>query len=277
VGGETVKVDEGRSVLEQFRLDGRVAIVTGGASSLGRSLAQGLAEAGATVIIASRELKRCEEVAQQLEAAGAQAIGLPLDLTDSTSIDQLVQTVTTSFGRVDILVNNAISRYPGHVDDFPESSWEASLRVDATGFFAITQRCVREMVRSRRGVIVSIASALGERSAVPDLYPDGLASLRPSFFYAKAGVINYTRFIAVAYGPKGIRANCLSPGYNLPTRDYQAVGGKPLDPELLSRRVPMGRLGHLNEYKGAAVFLASDASSFLTGHNLVVDGGYSAW
>ena len=270
-------MDEGRNVLEQFGLDGRTAIVTGGASSLGRSLARGLAEAGATVVVASRDVERCEAFAHELEGGGASAVGLHLDLTDSASIDELVRMVVKRLGRIDVLVNNAISRYPGHVDDFADEKWEASMRVDATGFFAITQRCVREMVRSRTGTIINIASGLGERSAVPDLYPDGLASLRPSFFFVKAGVINYTRFLAVAYASRGIRANCLSPGYNLPTPDYQPVGGKPLDLELLASRVPMGRLGHLDEYKAAAVFLASDASSYLTGHNLVVDGGYSAW
>lgn len=265
------------SVLDQFRLDGRVALVTGGAGSLGRCLATGLAEAGAIVVVASRDRTACETFAEQLRRQGATAVGLPLDLTDGGSVDALVTDVMCRFGSLDILVNNAISRFPGHVDDFSPASWEASLRVDATGFFAVTQRCLREMANAGRGAIVNVASVLGERSAVPALYPQGLTSLRPSFFFVKAGVINFTRFLAVAYASSGIRVNCLSPGYNRPPADYEPVGGKVVDQSLLATRVPMGRLGSLDEYKGAVVFLASDASSYVTGHNLVVDGGYSTW
>lgn len=273
----TAQLDAGRNVLDQFGLDGRVAIVTGGASSLGQCLARGLTEAGASVVLASRDVDSCASFAAILEAGEATAIGLPLDLADSASIDALVSEVVRRFGRLDILINNAVSRYPGHVDDYPEASWEAALRVDATGFFSVTQRCLLEMVAGGAGAIINIASALGVRSAVPDLYPDGLASLRPALFFVKAGMINYTRFLAVAYGSRGIRVNCLSPGYNVPPPTYEPVGGVALDQDLLASRVPMGRLGSLDEYKAAAVFLASDASSYLTGHNLVVDGGYSAW
>lgn len=264
-------------VLEQFRLDGRVAIVTGGASSLGLHLAEALAEAGAVVVVASRDIERCVAAANELERGGGTAIGGRLDLTDVMSIDELVRDVVRRFGRLDILVNNAVARYPGHVDALSAADWDAALRVDATGLFAVTQRCVREMLAGGHGAIVNIASALGERSAVPDLYPNGLASMRPAFFFAKAGMINYTRFLAVAYGTRGIRANCLSPGYNLPSATYEPVGGTPLDADRLASRIPMRRLGNLDECKAALVFLASDASSYVTGHNLVVDGGYSAW
>lgn len=266
-----------RPVLDQFRLDGRVAIVTGGASSLGQSLARGLAEAGASIVIASRNLENCRLFAAQLEADGARAVGLELDLADEQSIDALAREVLERFGRVDILVNNAISRFPGHVEGFSAAEWEAAMQVDATGFFLITQRFLREMVRACSGSIINIASALGERSAVPELYPAGLDSLRPTFFFVKAGVINFTRFLAVAYAAHGIRVNCVSPGYNTNPPWYTSPGGIAIDPSLFAKRVPMQRLGHLDEYKGAVVFLASDAASYVTGQNLVVDGGYSAW
>lgn len=274
-GAEPLRAE--RPVLDRFRLDGRVAVVTGGASSLGQSLSRGLAEAGATIVIASRELEKCKMFAQELEQHGASAVGLRLDLTDEQSIDALVREVMMRYGRVDILVNNAISRLPGHVQEFDAASWEAAMRVDATGFFLITQRVLREMVQARSGSVINIASPLGERSAVPQLYPTGLEGLRPTFFFIKAGVINFTRFLAVAYAVHGVRVNCLSPGYNANPPGYTAPGGIPLDPMRLAERVPMGRLGHLDEYKGAAVFLASDAASYVTGQNLVVDGGYSIW
>jgi len=266
-----------RPVLDQFRLDGRVAVVTGGASSVGQSLSRGLAEAGASIIVASRDLESCRLYAAELEEAGSRAVGLHLNLTDEQSIDALAREVLERFGRVDILVNNAISRFPGHVEDFSAADWEAAMRVDATGFFLITQRFLREMARAHSGNVINIASPLGERSAVPDLYPAGLDSLRPAFFFVKAGVINFTRFLAVAYAAHGIRVNCVSPGYNTNPPWYTSPGGIAIDPSLFAKRVPMKRLGHLDEYKGAVVFLASDAASYVTGQNLVVDGGYSIW
>ncbi len=256
---------------EAFRLDRRVALVTGGAGTIGRSLCEGLAEAGATVICAARQLDRCEAVADKINAAGGAAIALPLDLGDTGSIDALHAAAVARTGGIDILVNNAISHYPGHVERYPVEDWEASMAVDATGFFRMTQVCLTGMLERGRGNIITIASILGVVAPEERLYPArGLEGFRPSYFYAKAGVVGFTRFIATAYAERNIRANCVSPG---------GVEADPprADGHLFADRVPMKRLARADEIKGAVVYLASDASSYVTGHNLIVDGGYTAW
>ena len=254
-----------------FRLDGRVALVTGGAGTIGRSLCEGLAEAGATVICASRALGRCEEVANAIRAAGGSAAGMALDLADPASIDALHAEAVGRFGQIDILVNNAISQIPGNVREYRVEDWEASMAVDGTGFFKMTQVCLDHMLGRGGGNIITIASVLGMVAAEARLYPPGgLDGVRPSYFYAKAGVVGFTRFIATAFADRKIRANCISPG-GVEADPPRANGG------LFADRVPMKRLAQADELKGAAVYLASDASSYVTGHNLVVDGGYTAW
>jgi NAD(P)-dependent dehydrogenase (short-subunit alcohol dehydrogenase family) len=252
-----------RPVLERFVLSDRIAIVTGGSSTLGAAIASSLAQAGATVVLASRGLDGLEEAAKAIDGAEAAV----LDLTDEQSITKLIEGVVDRHGRIDVLVNNAVSWFPGHLDTYEPEQWEASLRVDGTGMFTITQGAVRQMVRSGGGAVVNIASVFGIVSADPELYPAGLDGFRPPYFFAKAGMINYTRFLAVAHARDGIRANCISPG---------AVLIEPPRPSGMTGRVPMRRPASPDEIGAAAVFLASDAASYITGHNLVVDGGYTA-
>lgn len=255
---------------QSFRLGGRVALVTGGAGTIGRSLCAGLAEAGATVICAGRNLDACKAVAAGICDRGLDASAMSFDLADPESIAALIARADRLKGGVDILVNNAISQFPGNVETLPLADWEAAMAVDGTGFFRITQLCLAGMAQRGHGNIITIASILGVVAAESDLYAEGLDGFRPSYFYSKAGVIGFTRFIATAYASRGIRANCVSPG-GVETDPPRPDGGKFRD------RVPMKRLARPDEMKGAVVYLASDASSYVTGHNLIVDGGYTAW
>ena len=144
------------------------------------------------------------------------------------------------------------------------------MRVDATGYFRLTQQCLNAMLTQKSGNIITISSILGSVAPDPRLYPRGIDGMRPHYFFAKAGVIGFTRFLAAAYGKDGIRVNCISPGGFAPDDD-------PMRDTAFADRVPMGRLASPREFLGAVVFLASDAGSYVTGHDLVVDGGYTAW
>jgi len=258
-------------VLDAFRLDGRVALVTGGAGRIGASLCRGFSEAGACVAVASRNIEKCEAVAAAIRAEGGEAIGVALDLADEASIVNACDAVMTRWGRIDILVNNAISQFPGHVERLTLADWDAAMRVDASGYFRITQLCLNAMLANGRGNIITIASILGMVAADPRLYPrTGLAGFRPNYFFVKAGVVGFTRFLAATYADRNIRANCISPG---------GVEMDPPRPDAAGfiDRTPMRRLADPDDLKGAAVYLASDASAYVTGHNLVVDGGYTVW
>lgn len=256
---------------DAFRIDGQVALVTGGAGTIGRSLCAGLAEAGATVICAARHLDRCESVAEAIRDAGGKALALPLDLASPASIDALHAAALERVGGIDILVNNAISQVPGHVEHYSTEDWDAAMAVDGTGFFKMTQTCLNGMLKKGGGNIITIASILGVVAAEARLYPArGLDGFRPSYFFTKAGVVGFTRFIATAYGDRNIRANCISPGGVETDPPRPDSGG-------FVERVPMKRLARPDDLKGAVVYLASEASAYVTGHNLIVDGGYTAW
>jgi NAD(P)-dependent dehydrogenase (short-subunit alcohol dehydrogenase family) len=259
------------SVLDTFRLDGRIAVVTGGSGNIGSSICGALAEAGATVVIAARNLAKSEVLAARIEAGGGRAIALPLDLADEASITTFHDDVIAQVGTAEILVNNAISMFPGHVERYSTKDWERAMQVDGTGFFRITQLFLNDMLAAGRGNIITIASILGMVGPEERLYPTrGIAGFRPNYFFVKAGVVGYSRFLATAYATHNIRVNCISPGgveANPPRKD--AAG--------FIDRVPMKRLASPDDMKGAVVFLASDASAYVTGQNLVVDGGYTAW
>ena len=259
------------SLAESFRLDGRVALVTGGAGNIGASLCRGLAEAGAMVICASRTLSRCQQVADAITATGDRALALPLDLADEGSIERLFATANERTGGIDILVNNAVSQVPGNVERYATGDWEKAMAVDATGYFRITQLALNGMLVRGRGNIITIASILGVVAPDVRLYPTrGLDGFRPTYFFTKAGVVGFTRFIAVTYAERNIRANCISPG------GVETDPPRP-DSRPFVERTPMKRLAQPDDLKGAAVYLASDASAYVTGHNLIVDGGYTAW
>ncbi len=258
-------------VLDRFSLQGRVALVTAGAGPLfGSSVSQGLAEAGATVITASRSRERNTAFAQQLVDQGYQACGMEVDVCDPESIVRLHEEVIGRYGRLDILVNSALAR-DGHIGGFEEQSFENWRRVaegDLAGLMLLCQKFIDDMRRQGGGAIINIASIYGVVANDPTLYDETDMRQPPSYNFVKAGMINFTRYLASYYGRHGVRANCVSPGgyFNHQPAPFVAA---------YERRVPLGRMMDNDDLKGAVVFLASDAARYVTGANLLVDGGWT--
>lgn len=264
------------TVWEMFDLSGRVAIVTGGAGKLGSQICEGLAEARAHVVVASRQLERCQRKAEELTAQGTEAFALPLEVTSKESWQHLVQDVTAKFGRLDILVNNAYSGRLGRLEEMTLEDFESATRTGLSSVFLGSQAVVPIMRKVRKGVIINISSIYGIVS--PDHRVYGRTGMNSPCNYgaAKAGIIQLTRWLATYLAPDGIRANSISPGgfYNEKLRkleDYDHFV------ENYRYKTPMGRMGGETDLKGTAVFLASAASEYITGHNLVVDGGWTVW
>lgn len=277
-----------RTVQQLFDLSGRVAVITGGAGMLGRRHADAIAEAGGIVVIADLDLVRAEEVASEIKTANnAQTFATILDVTDPVSVRGTLDAVITRFGRVDILVNNAAltvkqggeayDRYFTAFEDYPLDLWNEALEVNMTGAFLCCQAFGKAMRERGSGVILNIASDVGVVSPDHRIYEgvahpiSGKAFNTPIGYAAtKAAVISMTRYLATWWAPYGIRVNSLSPAgvYDGHSEDFV---------ERLSERIPLGRMARRDEYKGAVLFLVSDASSFMTGANLLVDGGRTAW
>jgi NAD(P)-dependent dehydrogenase (short-subunit alcohol dehydrogenase family) len=252
-----------------FDLSGRVALVTGGGGLYGRPISSALAEAGARVVIASRDLSRCEQLAAELQDMGLQASGAELDLADEASIDRLMKQLAQSFGRIDILVNGAVHRQGLDTTRTDSADWQATSRVNSLGLFLITKACLELMLPQSSGSIINIASIYGVVGPDFPIYGDtGMTS--PAFYsYDKGGMIAFTRYLACEYGPRGIRVNSVSPGGLLDDQPEEFVRN-------YKARTPLGRMAEADDIKGAVVFLASDASAYVTGTNLMVDGGWTA-
>jgi len=257
------------NIWELFSLKGRVALVTGGSVKYGGCISQGLAEAGATVIITSRTIEKSRKKADELLKMGFKAEPVQLDIAEEESVRALKKKIISEHGRIDILVNNAVGRSePG---SSPLQVWQESMRLNAVGLYLCTSVFLEEMVKQKKGNIINIASMYGMVGQYQAMYPGtGMeAGGIGDYFFHKAGMINYTRFLAARYAP-GIRANCISPGGLF-------IGQPEKFLENYYRQVPLGRMADEDDIKGAAVYLASDASAYVTGHNLVVDGGWTIW
>jgi NAD(P)-dependent dehydrogenase (short-subunit alcohol dehydrogenase family) len=259
------------TILDRFSLKNRVALVTAGAGPLfGRSISMALAEAGATVITASRSRERNDAFADQMQALGHDVHGQTFDLEDIASIDALHDEVQSRFGPLDVLVNSAISR-AGHVGSFEDqtpATWQHAAQGDFAGLFRNCQRAVETMKVQGRGSIINIASIYGVVSNDPGLYQGTDMVQPPSYNFMKAGMINFTRYLACYYGKSGIRANCISPGGYFNEQPAAFV-------DRYCERAPLGRMMGHEDLQGAVVFLASDAAAYVTGTNLMVDGGWT--
>ena len=258
------------NILDRFSLKGRVALVTGGAGPLfGSSISEALVEAGATLITASRSLEKNKVFAEKLRRQGFNAHGMQLDITDLESINRLHDQVLERFGRLDILVNSALVQRVGSFETETPEDWLASAKGDMVGLFAICKAFIPHMVQNMKGSIINISSIYGVVGNDPSLY-EGTALLQPPHYnFVKAGMINFTRYMANYYGKKGVRVNCVSPG------GYFNNQPKPFL-ENYCKRVPVGRMLGSDDIKGAIVFLASDSSDYISGINLMVDGGWTA-
>ena len=254
-------------VLPSMRLDGKVAIVTGAGSGIGRAVAVAVAEAGADCVPTEvpEKMGDLEPVCAEVEKLGRRACPLPLRLPDLSSIDACVEEVVREMGRVDVLVNNAGVNIPRDALEVTEEDWDRVLDVNLKGLFFMSQRTAREMVKSGGGRIVNMASQNG----VIGYYK------RAAYCSSKAGVVNLTRVLAVEWAPYKINVNAIGPTFIL-TPLTQPTFDDPVLREDLLKRIPLGRVGQPEDVVGAVVFLASPAASLITGHTLLVDGGWTA-
>jgi len=268
---------------ELFDLTGRVALVTGGAGFLGQQFSEALAEAGASVVVADINQESARDYAGLLRDSGASALGIAVDITDPESVQYLMSETVKEFNRLDILVNSAAMdpKFEGdstrkHVtsfEDFPLQSWKEALDVNLTGMFLTCQAGARIMKDNGKGSIINICSTYGISGPDQRLYESlGEPRLYKPVYYtvSKAGVLGLTKYIATYYEGTEIRCNALTPGGV--ERDHDQAFK-----DAYASRTVLGRMAHPYEMKGAVVFLASEASSYMTGTNLIVDGGWTAW
>jgi NAD(P)-dependent dehydrogenase (short-subunit alcohol dehydrogenase family) len=249
-----------------FDLSGRVAIVTGGSIGLGRQMAEGLAEMGANLVLCARKKERCEQAAEELKQLGIKTLALACDVKNPDHVRDVVQETLSQFSRIDVLINNAGTAWGAPVEEMKLEHWNKVLETNLTGTFLFSQSAGKFMIAQRRGKIINIASVAGMRGAPPEFQAIG-------YHASKGGVIAFTKDLACKWGIHNIQVNAIAPGW-FPTHMSQVAIER--NREAFLRKIPLGRFGNEHDLKGTAVFLASDASDFVTGHVLVVDGGQTA-
>lgn len=261
-----------------FGLEGRVALVTGAAGYLGSALSRALAAAGATVVLNGRNRGALEDVQALVEDAGGAAHVAPYDLLDPAQVAALVAEVEERFGRLDVIVNNAYRGTTGTLDSATPADYDHSFRIGMTAPADLVGQSLDLMARSadtgHSASVINVSSMYGVVSPDPAVYGDSGHNSAPYYGAAKAALLQWTRYAAVHLAPRHIRVNAVTPG------PFPKPSVQQNMPELwdnLTHKVPMGRLGSPRELCGAVVYLASDAASFVTGTNLVVDGGWTAW
>jgi NAD(P)-dependent dehydrogenase (short-subunit alcohol dehydrogenase family) len=249
-----------------FDLTGRVAVVTGGSIGLGRQMAEGLAEMGANLVLCARKKEACERAASELKALGVKTLALGCDVKNPSSVQELVDATISQFGRIDILINNAGTSWGAPIEEMRLEHWNKVMETNLTGTFLCCQAVGKFMTAQKRGAIINIASTAGLRGAPPEFQAIG-------YHASKGGVIAFTKDLARKWAMHNVRVNAIAPGW-FPTRMSEVVIER--NKSNLLKGIPLGRFGGDYDLKGAAVFLASDASAFVTGDVLVVDGGQTA-
>lgn len=252
-----------KNVNELFDLSGKTAIVTGGSRGIGKEMAEGLAEAGANLMLCARRVEWLDETVSAFKANNVNVLGKVCDVTDPQSITAVVDETVRYFGSVDILINNAGTSWGEMPEDMPLEKWQQVLDVNLTGCFLFAQAVGREMLKVERGSIINIASIAGLTSSANGPFYAGYVA-------SKAGLIGLTRELAASWGRKGIRVNAIAPGF-FHSRLADAVID--IYERSIQENNVIPRVGEAGELKGVAVFLASEASSYITGQTIVVDGG----
>ena len=255
-----------KAVLDRFRLDGKVALITGGGQGLGKTMATALAQVGADVVLAGRTLARCDEAASAIAGStGRRSVGVQCDVTVASDVERMFEKVEADFGRVDILINNAGNNIRGSVDQLTEHDWDSVLDTNLKGTFLCSRLAGPKMVKRGWGRIINLGSILSV-IALPGRAP---------YASAKAGVLNLSKVLALEWAGSGVTVNAICPG-PFGTEMNRSLLDDPVKYQEFVKQIPMGRWGELEELEGAVVFLASDASSFMTGSALFIDGGWTA-
>lgn len=258
-----------KSMMDMYDLTGKTAVVTGGSQGLGESFARGLAKAGCNLVLTARTLSKLEKVAGEMVHYGIEALPVSMDVNKREDIEAMVKTATDKFGKIDILVNNAGISAVNDAENMTDQEWESVIQTNVGGVFLCSQIVGRGMIKQGFGKIINIAS----------MYSFVGASYVPQVSYttSKAAVLGLTREMAVEWAPKGVQVMALAPGFFRSDQTIWAFEqNKELGDKLLAR-VPMGRMGRLEELEGTIVFLASDASGYMAGQTLTLDGGFLSW
>ena len=269
------------SIENLFSVKNKVAVVTGAAGLIGKQHCYALSEAGANIIVCDVDITKCDKFAGELKT---KSIGVEVDITKSESVKNLKEKILNEFGKIDVLVNNAaindMFENPSAAaelsmfENYPLEMWQKSIDVNITGTFLCSQILGSEMAKAGKGSIINIASTYGIVAPDQSIYKgkNGTQDFYKSAAYpvTKGAVISFTKFLAAYWGKRGVRVNTLSPGGVENNQDQFFI-------ENYSAKTILGRMAKPNDYKGAIVFLASDASEYMTGANLIVDGGWTAW
>jgi NAD(P)-dependent dehydrogenase (short-subunit alcohol dehydrogenase family) len=251
---------------QSFRLDGKVALVTGASAGIGEALALGLAGAGAKVVVTARRRDRLDALADRIRSGGGDALAVACDVADADDVDRLAAEALGRFERIDVLVNNAgfVEVVPAEAE--PLATFESIVDVNLVGAFRCAQRCGREMLAQGAGSIVNVASILGVV---------GVGQIpQASYAASKGGLVNLTRELAAQWARRGVRVNALAPAW-FPSEMTADMFADAKSQQWMKQRTPMGRAGRVEELVGPLLFLASDAASYVTGHVLLVDGGWT--
>lgn len=255
--------------LPYFDLTGKVAVITGGATGIGRGISEGLADAGATIVLCARRLNVLEEACREIsKRTGVKTLAHRLDITDRQEIETLIDDVTMELGHIDILVNNAgVGGSEKPILKMTEEDWDFTVATDLKGIFVLSQAIVKKMVeRDRGGKVINVAS-IGGHIVFPNM---------SAYCASKGGVIQLTKVMALEWTKYGIQVNAILPGYfetPMNTHFFATDIGK----KIIRQNIPAGRLGQMDDIKGLAVYLGSDASKFMTGSALIIDGGQTCW
>ena len=253
--------------LEAFSLKGRTAIVTGASRGLGEAIAISLAEAGANLVLASRDVARMEAVASGLAAKGTKLITVKTDVLDAQSVQQMTDKALAEFGQIDILVNNAGINVVKPFLDLTEQEWDSVIDTNLKGYFFCSQSVGREMVKRKSGCVINNASVFGRT---------GFMNLSP-YIASKGGVVQLTKALAVEWARFNVRVNCIAPSYIVTEMAAKDIEANPKILEQNLKKIPLRRAGQPREVGDVCVFLASEAASFVTGETLAIDGGWLAW